>query len=322
MTTIFNKLNEVQKQSQPVLKHARPLTPGSRHQNLLSDVKDGVQRQPKELTTSMVKSGGRNQSGKRVTRHVGGGRKHSMRQLTPLWPDHRALVIGTQWDPLRSSPISLVADLDTNHRSLSYVLTGEGMKRGSLLVSSRPLESSHSGNLVRNNEKDQQREILPNSRCRRSWLPVGATIYDRSIDPSTPFLATRFRSAGAYGTIRGHGSYHRHSGERYTRIRCPSGEERRFPSSCYATVGKVSCEEHHLETLGKAGKRRSKGVRPTVRGCAMNPIDHPHGGRTKGGRHDVTPWAMIAKGQSTRLVDARSSLVLKTSRQAKKAKQS
>jgi len=152
-------------------------------------------------------------------------------------------------------------------------------------------------------------EIGPNVRCRRSLIPMGTLIYDLARDPLHPQRSTRVKTAGSSARVL------RHEDQRQrTRIRLPSGEERRVPESAYATIGQVAAKDHRLESIGKAGTRRRCGIRPTVRGCAMNPIDHPHGGRTKGGRHDVTPWAKIAKGQPTRMDRHRSSFVVKTSR--------
>jgi len=351
----YKFLIEKNEEIKPRLRSKRPRTSGQRHQTALVSVKNGLKYFPKILSTSRIKTGGRNQIGKIVTRHIGGGLKFNYRSVDSLWRGHNVMVIGTHRYPLRSAPVSLVLDLDSmnliqeyvfesqkslnsvkqssNSKSdlssnLKYVTTGEGMITGQILQGPKEVENK---NL----------EVNQNSRCLRSWLPVGSSFYDRSyvssINNKSNSNAKVLKAAGVYATVLGHGfshgfslsipnvvdivdiesKYQTESQVLYSLVRFPSGEERRVLSSSEVTMGKVSCEDHILEVIGKAGKRRNLGIRPTVRGCAMNPIDHPHGGRTKGGRHDVTPWASIAKGQSTRSNNKRSKLVLKTARQSK-----
>jgi len=189
-----------------------------------------------------------------------------------------------------------------------YIVAGEGLRVGTVL---------------RRHGDENDMDLGVNTRCRRLSIPVGLTVYDVAVCQIRPdgrhadhrvHRSTRVKTAGASARVV------RHDEERrMTRVRLPSGEERWRANTSYATLGKVAAGDHRLEKIGKAGTRRRQGIRPTVRGCAMNPIDHPHGGRTKGGRHDVTPWAKIAKGQPTRRKDQRSVFVVKTAREARRA---
>ena len=258
---------------------------------------------------------------------MGSGLKTLVRRVTSIPMGRTVLVVGLQRDPRRTAPVALVMDVETS--AMHMVLAGEGMNVGDRIRSPQMTSSSTSSSTssFRGTEDSlggdrRDAEILPNTRCRRAWRPVGTTVYDLSVQRGTPRSSidstpsTMVKTAGSFAVIVNHrqgtrdrvavpsvlGSapgreaplVHR------TRIRLPSGEERRVPEDSCATVGRVSGEDHRLEVRGKAGIPRRRGVRPTVRGCAMNPIDHPHGGRTKGGRHDVTPWAKIAKGRPTR----------------------
>jgi len=359
-TRSTNRLNPLTARttlSSPTIRPRRPLTPGQRHQVLLTKVKDGLQWSPKHLRQGKMKTGGRNSQGVMVSRHLGNGDKQLVRKVHPLWPGHRVLVLGTQWDPSRNAPVSLVFDLDLlpqgvkreedqrherlvdedeegalvrpplmplsrdpTRPSVSYVLTGKGMQAGMVLQAPVMEKKEARDQGFKEEGEEVSMELQKNVRCQRSWLPVGTQVYDMSLSSSDPLGSSHFKAAGVYGRILAHGLKAKEGqhGTEHSRLRFPSGEERRVPSYVYATVGSVACEDTMLESIGKAGKVRSQGVRPTVRGCAMNPIDHPHGGRTKGGRHEVTPWAMVAKGRSTRSVSERSGLVLATARDKKR----
>jgi len=171
-----------------------------------------------------------------------------------------------------------------------YVLAGEGMQVGDVI-------GCFLGGV----------ELGANQRALRAGMPVGTTVYDigragaKSQWVKTPGTRARILRQEPHGTM----------------VRMPSGEVRWLVYGSFGTVGSVGAKDHMLEVRGKAGIRRRKGIRPTVRGCAMNPIDHPHGGRTKGGRHDVTPWAKVAKGQPTRSPKKALGLIVKTSRQVR-----
>ena len=277
------------------LRSLRPRTPGQRHVRRLEAIQQGVLWSPKALRVGKQHSGGRNHTGHITAFHRGGGRKTVLRQVEPIPQGHHGRVLGIQWDPQRTAPIALMCDLRT--QKIFYTLAGEGMTVGSILTAAT-----------------DPMDVKPNTRCTRSMIPRGGFFYDLSLDPMRPFHATAIKAAGTHGQLLAHGE---ESLLGRTRIRFPSGEERWVDSDCYATRGTVGASDHRLESLGKAGTRRRQGIRPTVRGCAMNPIDHPHGGRTKGGRHDVTPWAKIAKGQPTRSMEDRSPWVVKTSRQSR-----
>lgn len=301
------------------LRHARPITPGQRHKVSRIHVLDGIQWVPKSFQMGSKHTGGRNHTGRITTRHRGGGIKTVLRQVKPLSPGHDVTILGIQWDPQRSAPIALIHDNSTSQRA--YVMAGEGMKVGDRLVGPLPSTESNSsstGSPLPTSSRTS--DILPNTRCQRGWRREGTTFYDLSLDG-----ASMMKAAGTYATVLSQRPAERDAegqplSRAQTRVRLPSGEERRCFSTSYATVGRVAGENHRLEVYGKAGTRRRMGIRPTVRGCAMNPIDHPHGGRTKGGRHDVTPWAKISKGQPTRPDHLRSVFVVKTVRQAKSMK--
>ena len=246
-------------------------------------------------------------TGRITVRHRGGGVKTVLRSVTGLPPVHDVTVWGIQRDPQRTAPIALLSS--NADGAWSYIVAGEGLTVGTVLR--------------RASDKDDQ-DLAQNTRCRRRSVPVGLTVYDLAVmasdvGSSREYLrSTLVKSAGTCAAVLRHDETRGPAG--MTRLRLPSGEERWFPSSSYASLGKVAAEDHRLEVLGNAGSRRRRGIRPTVRGCAMNPVDHPHGGRTKGGRHDVTPWAKIAKGQPTRSRDERPVFVVKTSRQARHAR--
>jgi ribosomal protein L2 len=172
---------------------------------------------------------------------------------------------------------------------LRYITAGEGMKVGDILA------CCVSG-----------MELSGNYRTQRMDVPIGTSVYDiRPLSDSSMHLVC---APGCSAVVL-------RQDVGFTRLRMPSGEERRFNSSGLCSLGLVGCKDHQLEVVGKAGITRARGIRPTVRGCAMNPVDHPHGGRTKGGRHDVTPWAKIAKGQPTRDKKKGLGLIVKTVRQ-------
>ena len=219
--------------------------------------------------------GGRNNVGRVTVRHQGGGHKQRYRLI-----DFRrekdgipAVVERLEYDPNRSAHIALVCYADGERR---YILAPKGVQAGSSLQSgvSAP--------------------IKPGNTLPLRNIPLGTSVHAIEIKPGKG--AQFARSAGAYAQIVA-----REGG--FATLRLRSGEMRRFHLECRATVGEVGNAEHNLRSLGKAGAKRWRGIRPTVRGVAMNPVDHPHGGgegRTSGGRHPVTPWGVPTKGYKTR----------------------
>ena len=257
------------------VKKSKPTSPGRR--SVVSVVNPNLHKGAPygPLLESKSKSGGRNNRGRITTRHVGGGHKQQYRLV-----DFRrnkdainATVERLEYDPNRSAHIALVCYADGERR---YIIAPKGLKAGDV-VSSGQAAPIKAGN------------ALPLRN-----IPVGSTIHCVELKPGKG--AQLARSAGASVQLVARDANH-------ATLRLRSGEMRKVPVECRATLGEVSNSEHSLRSLGKAGASRWRGVRPTVRGVAMNPVDHPHGGgegRTSGGRHPVTPWGVPTKGYKTR----------------------
>ena len=229
----------------------------------------------KKLLKPLRKKGGRNNQGKITCRHRGGGHKRMYRLIDfKRNKDGVAAVVDSiQYDPNRSARIALLNYRDGEKR---YILAPDGLKKGDI-VESGPDSPPNVGNCM----------PLKN-------IPLGTDIHNVEMRPNQG--AVMCRSAGTVVTLMA-----RESG--WAQLSLPSGEIRRVPVNCRATIGKVSNPDHSSVRLGKAGRKRWLGRRPHVRGTAMNPIDHPHGGgegRTKGGRHPVSPSGKPAKGGPTR----------------------
>lgn len=257
------------------LVKSKPTSPGKRFQVRVVN-KDLSNEGPYEpLVESLSKSGGRNNKGRITTRHVGGGHKRRYRVI-----DFKrnkdgipAIVERIEYDPNRTANICLIKYADGERR---YILAPKGVKAGDNLMSGResPIKAGN---------------CLPLAN-----VPVGSTVHAIELKPGRG--AQLARSAGAAVQLVAREGM-------YATIRLRSGEMRRVQSDCRATIGEVGNAEHALRKLGKAGAKRWRGVRPTVRGVAMNPVDHPHGGgegRTSGGRHPVSPWGTPTKGYKTR----------------------
>jgi large subunit ribosomal protein L2 len=227
------------------------------------------------LTASKHKSGGRNNNGRITTRHIGGGHKQSYR-LVDFKRDKDGIpakVERLEYDPNRSANIALLLYADGERR---YIIAPKGISAGAELISA-------------SNAPIKAGNALPLSN-----IPVGTQVHCIEMSPGKG--AQIARSAGTSAQLVARESA-------YVTLRLRSGERRRIHVSCKATIGEVGNSEHALRSLGKAGATRWKGVRPTVRGVVMNPVDHPHGGgegRTSGGRHPVTPWGVPTKGYRTR----------------------
>lgn len=227
------------------------------------------------LTSALPKKGGRNNNGRITVRHRGGGHKRLYRTI-----DFRrnkdglsAIVERIEYDPNRSANIALICYEDGERR---YILAPKGLAVGDRLA------SGDEASIKRGN-------ALPLRN-----IPVGTIVHCIELKPGKG--AQMARCAGASAQLLAKDG-------NYVTLRLRSGEMRKILSECRATVGEVGNSEHSLRSLGKAGASRWKGKRPTVRGVAMNPVDHPHGGgegRTSGGRHPVTPWGVPTKGYKTR----------------------
>jgi large subunit ribosomal protein L2 len=258
----------------PVVK-SKPTSAGRRHQVKVvnKELHKGSPYAP--LLEKKSKTGGRNNAGRITTRHIGGGHKHHYRVIDfkRMKDGIPAKVERLEYDPNRTAHIALVLYADGERR---YILAPKGVSAGDVLYSgaAAPIKA---GNClpVRN-------------------IPVGSVIHAIELKPGKG--AQLARSAGASVQLVAREG-------QYATIRLRSGEMRKVPVDCRATLGEVSNSEHSLQKLGKAGAARWRGVRPTVRGVAMNPVDHPHGGgegRTSGGRHPVSPWGVPTKGYKTR----------------------
>ncbi len=258
------------------IRKYKPTSPGRRNASV-SDFKEltkGVEPE-KRLTRPLRKKGGRNNQGKITVRHRGGGHKRKYRLIDFMRKKDGvpAKVASIQYDPNRSARIALLHYVDGEKR---YILAPEGLEVG-VMIHSGPEAAPNVGN------------CLPLAK-----IPAGTTVHNVELQPGRGGAICR--SAGSSATLMA-----REGG--WAQLTLPSGEIRRVPSTCRATVGKVGNSDHMNIVLGKAGRSRWKGRRPHVRGTAMNPVDHPHGGgegRTKGGRHPVSPTGKPAKGGSTR----------------------
>ncbi len=227
------------------------------------------------LLEKQSKNSGRNNNGRITVRHRGGGAKQRYRiiDFKRNKDDIVAKVEHIEYDPNRTAHIALLLFVDGERR---YIIAAEGMKEGYEVISGEtaPIKA---GNCM----------PLRN-------MPLGTTVHCVEMKPGKG--AQMARSAGASVQLVAREGNH-------ATLRMRSGEMRKVLADCRATIGEVGNGEHALRSLGKAGAKRWRGVRPTVRGVAMNPVDHPHGGgegRTSGGRHPVTPWGVPTKGYKTR----------------------
>jgi large subunit ribosomal protein L2 len=257
------------------IKFLKPVTPSSRGTVLVSKIGLSTDKPEKSLVCGKKSSGGRNNYGRITVRHKGGGHKRKYRIVD--FKRNRcdqALVEKIEYDPNRSSFLALISYKEDNVKS--YILASQGMKVGDVVIAS--------------NDAD----ILPGNCLMLKYIPVGSFIHNVELKPGCGAIIAR--SAGCYAQVVGR------DGE-YVLLRLRSGQVRLILSSCKATIGVVSNPDHKNRRLGKAGRSRWLGIRPTVRGVAMNPVDHPLGGgegKTSGGRHPVTPWGVPTKGKKTR----------------------
>ena len=229
----------------------------------------------KPLLESKSRSSGRNNAGRITTRHRGGGHKQHYRivDFKRNKDGMAAKVERLEYDPNRTAFLALLLYADGERR---YIIASKKMKQGQVVQSGQNVGISDGNSMP------------------LSGMPLGSTIYCIELKPGKG--AQIARSAGTSAQLVAREG-------RYATLRLRSGEMRKVLSDCRATLGEVSNGEHSLTSLGKAGAKRWRGVRPTVRGVAMNPVDHPHGGgegRTSGGRHPVSPWGTPAKGYKTR----------------------
>jgi len=227
------------------------------------------------LVEKKASNGGRNNKGRITVRHKGGGHKQRYR-IIDFKRDKdgiQGIVERLEYDPNRSAHIALVKYSDGERR---YMLAAKGLREGSVVFSG------------------EEAPIKPGNAMPLRSIPVGTQVHNIEMKPGKG--GQLIRSAGGTAQLAAREGA-------YATIRLRSGEVRKIHVDCRATIGEVGHGEHNLRKLGKAGAKRWRGVRPTVRGVAMNPVDHPHGGgegRTSGGRHPVSPWGTPTKGYKTR----------------------
>lgn len=257
------------------LKQYKPTTNGRRGLVLVDRSALHKGKPEKGLTEGLRKNGGRNNTGRITARRIGGGHKRRYRIID--FKRNNTGVVGTverlEYDPNRTAFIALVA-FDGGEKR--YILAPQRLAEGDKV------------------ESGPQADIKPGNALPLANIPVGTIVHNVEMKPGKGGQIAR--SAGAYVQLVG-------KDQGYAQLRLMSGELRLVRSECMATIGAVSNPDKQNANLGKAGRKRWLGKRPSVRGVAMNPIDHPHGGgegRTSGGRHPVTPWGKPTKGKKTR----------------------
>ena len=257
------------------IKKYKPTSPGSRTMTRIVRESSTKNAPHKPLVRQLTKKGGRDNRGHIAVRHQGGGHKRRYRLI-----DFRrdklevaAKVERIEYDPNRSADIALVCYQDGERR---YILAPKGLQVGDSIVSSA------------------EADIHPGNCLPLRAIPLGTEVHNIEMRPGKG--GQMVRSAGTSAQLIAKEG-------RYALLRMPSGEMRKILAVCRATVGQVGNLDHENANIGKAGRNRWLGKRPTVRGVVMNPVDHPHGGgegRTSGGRHPVTPWGVPTKGKKTR----------------------
>lgn len=268
------------------IKSHKPTSPGRRFQQYSTFEEITRSKPEKSLVKSLNKSGGRNSKGRITIRHRGGGHKRRYRII-----DFRrnkdgipARVASIEYDPNRSANIALLHYADGEKR---YILASLGLKVGDTVLSG------------------PDADIKPGNSLTLRDIPLGSQIHN--IELNIGHGGQIVRSAGNYAQLIAKEG-------RYAQVKLPSGEVRLIPQDCKATIGQVGNVGHMGISLGKAGRSRWKGKRPHVRGVAMNPVDHPHGGgegKSSGGRHPVTPWGVPTKGYKTRTAKSSDKLIVK-----------
>ena len=272
----------------------KPTSPG-RRQLITVDKSELYKGAPeKSLVTTLKKSGGRNNNGRITVRRRGGGhkRKYRMIDFKRNKFDVAATVERLEYDPNRSAFIALITYTDGEK---AYILAPQRLKAGDTVIASKSAD------------------IMPGNALPLKNIPVGTVVHNVELKPGKG--GQMARSAGTYVQIIGRDGAN-------TQLRLASGETRAVNEECMATVGAVSNQDHSNTQLGKAGRARWLGRRPKVRGVAMNPVDHPHGGgegKTSGGRHPVTPWGKPTKGRKTRAPKKPSNkMIIRSRHQAKR----
>ncbi len=280
------------------MKTNRPTTPSKRHQTTVTYRGVLTASEPlKALTHGFKRSVGRNSQGRITTRHKGGGHKRLYREIDFMYNKHDipAKITSIEYDPNRNAFISLAVYADGEKR---YVVVPKGVVVGDKFTVS------------------EKAPLSPGNRLPLKVIPVGTFVYNIEMKPGNG--GKLVRSAGSFGQVVANDNG-------YTNIKMPSTEVRKVSQDCWATIGEVSNSEYKLQNFGKAGRSRWKGIRPTVRGSAMNPVDHPYGGgegaQGRGLRRAKTMWGKPSgKGQKTRTPKKYSNMWIVSRRKVGKAK--
>jgi len=258
----------------------------------MSTIKLTTFKANKILLTSKAKKAGRNNTGRITVRHQGGGEKQFYRMINWTRNESKGVISNFEYDPNRSALLAkLYHPEEKNSLQTSYILAPKGVK----IFDEITTYTSLTKNIA----------LAPGDRTLLANFEVGDFIHAvETIPNQNPTFA---RSAGTFCQVL------QHESKDYAKVRLPSGSQRLISLQAKATLGVVANEEHNLQILGKAGRSRWLNRRPSVRGVAMNPVDHPHGGgqgKTKGGRPSVTPWSLPTKGQPTRNMRKKNKLIL------------
>ncbi|MGQ9745181.1 MAG: 50S ribosomal protein L2 [Dissulfurimicrobium sp.] len=257
------------------IKKYKPTSSGRRFMSVLQDVALTRNTPEKSLTESLKRSGGRNNYGRITARHRGGGHKKLYR-IIDFKRDKMSIpakVASIEYDPNRSARIALLHYVDGEKR---YILAPLGLNKGDTVIS------------------DVSADVRPGNSMQLRNIPLGTLVHNIEMKPGKGGQIAR--SAGAAAQVMAKEG-------KQVQLRLPSGEVRMFHFTCMATVGQIGNLDHENICLGKAGKSRWLGIRPSVRGVAMNPVDHPMGGgegKSSGGRHPCSPWGWPTKGYKTR----------------------
>jgi large subunit ribosomal protein L2 len=257
------------------VKTFKPKTPGQRYKSVSSFDQITKETPEKSLVKGLKKSGGRNSFGRVTSWHRGGGHKRKLRTIDFKRNkyDIPATVASIEYDPNRTAFIALLNYADGEKR---YILAPGKLKVGDKILSG------------------ENAEINIGNALPLSKIPIGMVVHN---------VEMKEKKGGQLGRSAGSAIQLVAKEDKYAMLKLPSGEMRRVPINCYATLGQVSNVDHINISIGKAGRSRWMGRRPNVRGVAMNPVDHPMGGgegKTSGGRHPVSPWGQLAKGLKTR----------------------
>jgi large subunit ribosomal protein L2 len=273
------------------LKTFNPTSAGRRH--LIQVDRSGLfkGKPVKGLVEGLSKAGGRGNTGRITSRRKGGGHKAAYRLIDFKRNKHdmAAVVERLEYDPNRTGFIALIKYADG---TLSYILAPQRLAVGDSVISGTNVD------------------VKPGNAMPIGAVPVGTIVHNVEVKPGAG--GSLARSAGTYVMVAGRDGAN-------VIIKLKSGETRMVPASCLASIGAVSNPDHMNEVVGKAGRTRWKGFRPVSRGIARNPVDHPNGGRTNGGKHWATPWGKPTKGKKTRTNKRTTKMIVRSRHKAKKA---